>query len=76
VSERSWRQRAIEVLTSLPITRDTDPEESKRILFDAYPFGAREMTPYKTWCEEKRRIYWWLYKHNQKPLPKWLGGEG
>ena len=71
--EKSWRQRTVEVLNALEIERG-DPEV-KRKIFDAYPFGAREYTPYKTWLEECHRIYWWAYPRRQKPLPKWLGGE-
>jgi hypothetical protein len=71
---KSWRQRAVEVLLALKIEKG-DPDV-KRKLFDAYPFGMRKCTPYKVWLEECHRIYWWAYKHKQKPLPKWLGGDG
>jgi len=54
----SWRDEAKAVLRALDLRKD-DPE-ARRKVFDAYPFGAREYTPYKVWCEEVRRAYPWL----------------
>jgi len=77
VREKPWRTQAREVLVGLRIERGDDPEEAKAKVFQAYPFGTRDYTPYKVWCEEKLRIYWWLYPTKQKPAPEWLrGGRG
>lgn len=52
---RTWREIAA------PIIRDVlaqhagaDPSTILKALREAYPFGEREMWPYKVWCDEIR----------------------
>jgi len=60
----SWRQRAAQVLAGLRL-KEGDPD-AKRKVFDAYPFGPREYTPYKVWLEMVRRYYPWLRRPGAK----------
>ena len=67
-----WRATSERVLLSLGITRDMDPDEAKRLVFDAYPFGLRKYQPYRVWNDTKAALFPWLYRRKQKPLPEWL----
>ncbi len=53
---KSWRDHALsvigEVMKSNPAARGND---LRKLLRDAYPFGMREYTPYRIWCEEVNR---------------------
>lgn len=50
----TWRDMAYKVthetLAKLPASATL--EERKAALFEAYPFGAREYTPYRIWRQE------------------------
>lgn len=49
----TWRQRAQQVIQTIEAAhRDATLAEFKAALFVAYPFGQREYTPYKIWCQE------------------------
>jgi hypothetical protein len=67
-----WRATSEDVLLSLGIDRDTDPEEARRLVYDAYPFGIRKHHPYRIWNDTKRALFPWLFKAKQRPLPDWL----
>lgn len=71
-----WREKARETLIQLrPKVDMSNIGEARRLVFDAYPFGAREYTPYKIWCEEVRKCFPGLYPKRKvnpaldKPLP-------
>lgn len=49
----SWRWHANQVLAQLYAS---GRQPTRREIFDAYPFGEREYTPYKVWLEQCR---WW-----------------
>ena len=52
---RQWRGAArAAIARALDGVTATDETEIRRILFAAYPFGAREFTPYRVWCDEGR----------------------
>jgi hypothetical protein len=52
----SWRDRARPIVAQvLAETRGKPEEEIRKALFDAYPFGVREYTPYKIWLDEIQR---------------------
>ena len=48
----SWRERAAPIIRQVIAS---EPENLRKALRDAYPFGARKMWPYKIWCDEIRR---------------------
>jgi len=52
----TWRYRAASTIrdTLAGLPADADENAVRRALRDAYPFGQREMHPYKVWCEEVR----------------------
>jgi hypothetical protein len=56
VAYDNWSVKAREVIAevdkSLPETATL--AERKKALFDAYPFGQREMWPYKAWCKAQK----------------------
>lgn len=56
MSESRWRtlaRRAIKAaLNSLP--DDATEKQIRRAIFDAYPFGTRELLPYKHWLTEQK----------------------
>lgn len=48
----TWRQQAqAAIAKALEDVTSTAPDELRRILFDAYPFGVRQYHPYKIWCD-------------------------
>lgn len=55
-----WRlaaRRAIEsAIASLP--PDCDRSEIKKAIDQAYPFGCRELYPYKVWLDERRKYFY------------------
>lgn len=52
----TWRVRAIETIRGLLIEHNPQTlEEFDRVMFDGYPFGVRQHTPYKVWLEEVRK---------------------
>lgn len=72
----TWRTQAHAVLLALrPTLEGLDPQEARKRISEAYPFGERAMHPYKVWLSEVRAVFPELYPVKQKPLPKWLGGE-
>lgn len=55
MNNRKWREAAQRTITAaLTDVTTKDETELRRILFDAYPFGERDYTPYKVWLEEVR----------------------
>jgi len=71
----SWRSHAAKVLRGLASTiRDLPPDEARKAISAAYPFGPRSMHPYKMWLSECHRQFPHLYRKSveQKPLPEWL----
>jgi len=64
----SWRDRARLVIVQVLRANEGQPDDViKKALFDAYPFGERRYTPYKTWLNEIRR------QRGLIPTPK-IGG--
>ena len=65
----SWKESASRTLE--PLFKD-GRQPTKQELYDAYPFGMREYTPYKVWLEQ---IDWFKrgcpgYRRQQvEPLP-------
>lgn len=63
----AWSKEACrviqEVLASLP--KNATLVDKRNALRDAYPFGPREYSPYKTWCRQVRKALG-LPKHNKK----------
>lgn len=68
-----WRAKSVVALLPLlsPV-RDLiakgDLKAARRMVKDAYPFGMREYTPYKVWCEEVRRFLPGLYPQRKHPI--------
>ena len=71
-----WLRDSLVVLRRLGLDKD-DPEAKKKST-EAYPFGVRKYWHYQQWLKAVGIIYPWAKRKqtNQKPLPKWLGGEG
>lgn len=70
----TWRSRAAHHLAPLiePARRlieDGKLGEARVLIRDAYPFGLREYTPYKIWCEEVRRMIPGLYPARKTTAP-------
>ncbi len=56
---KTWRERARESLQTAYDAARAQGLEGKALekaLFDSYPFGQRAYTPYKVWCEERRKL--------------------
>ena len=56
---KSWRELARESLQQAYDEARAQGAEGKALenaLFDSYPFGQRAYTPYKVWCEERRKL--------------------
>jgi hypothetical protein len=52
----SWRDRARPIIAEvLRATAGQDEAAVRQALRDAYPFGARELHPYKVWLDEIKR---------------------
>jgi hypothetical protein len=51
-----WSDRAREVIAEVHAALPSDAtfEDRKKALFDAYPFGERRYSPYKTWLSAQR----------------------
>lgn len=63
----TWREKARSVLVELrPKVDKSNLGEARRLVFDAYPFGRRQNTPYKIWCQEVRKCFPWLHPHRQR----------
>jgi len=53
---RTWRDTAAPIIRAvLERTKGETPAQVRKALREAYPFGEREMWPYKVWCDEIRR---------------------
>lgn len=53
---KSWRDHARPIIAQiLKDTAGQDEAVIKKALYDAYPFGLREMHPYKVWFDEIKR---------------------
>ena len=70
-----WRmksQRVIEeAMKRLPIGFTT--KDFNRVMTEAYPFGMREMHPYKIWCDEVKKTRDKLFPKDRPPTP-FFGG--
>ncbi|MFL5900918.1 MAG: hypothetical protein ACJ75S_06930 [Solirubrobacterales bacterium] len=66
----SWSDMAQETIqrvhASLP--DDATLEQRKKAIDDAYPFGERKYSPYKTWLKA-RRSYLARYGHKSRSAP-------
>ena len=48
-----WRLRSRSVIANaFAENPDANRKQMRKILFEAYPFGVRQYTPYKLWCQE------------------------
>lgn len=55
----TWRERARRSLQEAYDKATAAGLEGKALekaLFDSYPFGERAYTPYKVWCEERKKL--------------------
>lgn len=70
-----WQKEAIRTIPRVhgELSSDATMEDRIAAIDAAYPFGARQYTPYKTWCYA-RRVYLESFGYkpppNAKPLPK------
>ena len=55
--ESPWRRRSREVIqtTLAALPAGATLADKRRALRDAYPFGPRQYTPYRMWCQEVRK---------------------
>jgi len=56
---KTWRELARESLQTAYDAARAQGLEGKALekaLSDSYPFGQRAYTPYKVWCEERRKL--------------------
>ncbi len=56
---KTWRELARESLQTAYNKAQSEGLEGKALekaIFDSYPFGERAYTPYKVWCEERRKL--------------------
>lgn len=66
----SWRDRARPIIAA--VINEVGCDDMKRLrkaISDAYPFGFREMHPYKIWCDEVRRQLGLKSVKDRKGLP-------
>lgn len=57
--DKTWRELARESLQAAyddARAQGLDGKALEQALFDSYPFGQRKYTPYKIWCEERRKL--------------------
>lgn len=55
----TWRQQArasLDKAHAAAIAAGLEGKALEQALFDSYPFGERAYTPYKVWCEERRKV--------------------
>lgn len=55
----TWRERARRSLQQAydkAQAEGLDGKALEKALFDSYPFGQRAYTPYKVWCEERKKL--------------------
>lgn len=54
---RSWYEQAVDTIreATKDLSNDMPLDERKRIVDAAYPFGSREMWPYKMWLKARRQ---------------------
>jgi len=69
----SWRAKAHTKLMSIKdearrLVLDGRLGEARKLVKDAYPFGMREYTPYKIWCEEVRKAIPGLYPARKESI--------
>lgn len=55
-----------------PDLTDKEKELIMRIIKGSYPFGQREMWPYKVWCAEVRKVKAFLYPKKNEPINEGL----
>ena len=49
----TWRSHCAPIIRKVLLENIGKPEKQiKKALRDAYPYGQREMHPYKIWCDE------------------------
>lgn len=67
----SWRDRARPVIQAVIKRVGTaDMKALRAAISDAYPFGPREMHPYKIWCDEVRRQLGLKVVKDAKGIPR------
>jgi hypothetical protein len=64
-----WGARAWEVIARIhnSLPQDATFEQRRAALRDAYPFGQRELWPYKAWCKAQRQYLARYEPHKQTP---------
>ncbi len=75
----TWRSKSAEVLRGLVSqVKHLAPEDARRVISQAYPFGPRSNHPYKIWLDECHRTFPHLYRKTAKQLelPDWLKPKG
>ena len=51
-----WRNIAAPIISKvLEETKGASPEDVRKAVREAYPFGQRKYHPYKIWCDEVKR---------------------
>lgn len=51
-----WRERARQVIARILASNPgKSPQELRRLIREAYPFGPRQHHPYRIWCDEVKR---------------------
>ena len=73
MSESQWRQRSRQIIAEVMASAPADATlpQVRRMLRDAYPFGARKHSPYKVWCSEQLKAInvWRKKEEERKPDP-------
>lgn len=67
---KTYRQIAADIIAGLKIEQFDPNTKSK--LDAAYPFGTRELYPYRVWLQVCRRLCWWSFPTREKPFPTGL----
>lgn len=49
---KTWRDVARPIISDVLKKTEGNPDARKKLLYDAYPFGARQYHPYKIWLDE------------------------
>lgn len=68
--QSTWRSIAAPIIAEVirTVGRD-DPKALRRALREAYPWGVRDMHPYRIWCNEIHRQLRQETQHPRKVLP-------
>lgn len=66
-----WRDEANKVIRqTLDAWPQATREEMKKLLSEAYPFGARSMHPYKIWLDAVKKALDFKYGYEMTPSEK------